>query len=116
MNEFGHARSGSTIDDLVRSRTMDVQNDLFQAFLACRTTLEDLSDRAAALGQHLSGSVIAAHLTGTTALPDGPHNVLADAINARLGELSLPPTAPYQDALRRDETARAASRATQHTP
>ena len=98
MNESSHARSGSAIDSIFVDPAVNFRNDLFQAFLACRTTLDDLSDRAAALGHDLSGSVIAAHLTGRTALPDGTHNVLADIINARLGELSLPPTAPYKDA------------------
>lgn len=69
---------------------------LFPAFLACRTTLENLSDRTAALGENVSGSLIAAHLTGKSPVSDVKHNAVADAINARLGELSLPSSAPYR--------------------
>ena len=77
-------------------RAIDLQDDLFEAFVACRTTLDDLSDRAAALGHDLPGAVIAAHLTGKDPVSDAKHNALADAINKRLAELSLPPSAPYQ--------------------
>ena len=69
---------------------------LFAAFLACRTTLEDLSDRTAALGERVTGSLIAAHLTGKSPVSDDKHNAVADAINARLGELSLPAAASYR--------------------
>ena len=68
---------------------------LFEAFVACRTTLDDLSNRAAALGEELSGPVIAAHLTGQCCISAQKHNVVAAVINARLGELSLPAAAPY---------------------
>ena len=63
---------------------------MFAAFVACRTTLDDLSGRAAALGEDVSGAVIAAHLTGKSDVSDAKHNVMADAINARLAELSMP--------------------------
>jgi hypothetical protein len=69
---------------------------MFPAFLACRTTLENLSDRTAALGENVSGSLIAAHLTGRSPVSDVTHNAVADAINARLGELSLPAAASYR--------------------
>jgi hypothetical protein len=53
--------------------------------------------RAALLGENLSGRVIAAYLTGHSRISDQRHDVLAAAINARLGELSLPAAAPYTD-------------------
>ena len=68
---------------------------LFEAFIRCRTTLDDLSNRAAALGEDLSAPVIAAHLTGKSCLSAQQHNVLVAAINARLQELSLPGSARY---------------------
>ena len=68
---------------------------LFEAFVACRTTLDDLSSRAAALGEDLSSPVIAAYLTGKRSVSAHKHDVVAAAINARLGELSLPAAAPY---------------------
>lgn len=69
---------------------------MFAAFVACRTTLDDLSDRTAALGEDVAGSVIAAHLTGRSSVSDAKHNIVAEAINVRLGELSLPAAAPYR--------------------
>lgn len=63
---------------------------MLAAFVACRTTLDDLSGRAAALGEAVSGAVIASHLTGKSDVSDAKHNAVADAINARLSELSLP--------------------------
>jgi hypothetical protein len=68
---------------------------LFEAFIACRTTLDDLSSRAAAVGEDISGPVIAAHLTGRSCISGHKHNVIAAVINARLGELSMPAAAPY---------------------
>jgi hypothetical protein len=68
---------------------------LFEAFIRCRTTLDDLSNRAAALGEDLSAPVIAAHLTGKSCLSAQQHNVLVGAINARLDELSLPESGHY---------------------
>jgi hypothetical protein len=68
---------------------------LFEAFVACRTTLDDLSNRVAALGEDLSGPVIAAHLTEQCCISAQKHNVVAAVINARLSELSLPAAAPY---------------------
>jgi hypothetical protein len=50
---------------------------LFEAFVACRTTLDDLSTRVAALGEDLSGPVIAAHLTGQCCISAQKHNVIA---------------------------------------
>mgnify|MGYP001025587905 FL=1 len=66
---------------------------LFEAFITCRTTLDDLSYRAAALGADLSAPVIAAHLTGKSCISAQKHNVLVAAVNARLAELSLPASA-----------------------
>jgi hypothetical protein len=81
------------------SKTDEIDNEdllrLFEAFVACRTTLDDLSNRAAALGEDLSGPVIAAHLTGQRCISAQKHNVVAAVINARLSELSLPAAAPY---------------------
>ena len=71
----------------------DALERLFEAFIACRTTLDDLSDRAATLGADLSAPVIAAHLTGQSCVSAQKHNVLVTAINARLAELSLPTAA-----------------------
>ena len=68
---------------------------LFEAFVECRTTLDDLSNRAAAMGEDISGPVIAAHLTGRSCVSGHKHNVVAAAINARLGELSMPAAARY---------------------
>jgi hypothetical protein len=68
---------------------------LFEAFIRCRTTFDDLSNRAAGLGENLSAPVIAAHLTGKFCLSAQQHNVLVAAINARLNELSLPGSARY---------------------
>ena len=73
----------------------DALKRLFEAFIACRTTLDDLSSRAAAMGEDISGPVIAAHLTGRSCVSGHKHNVVAAAINARLGELSMPAAAPY---------------------
>jgi hypothetical protein len=47
------------------------------------------------MGEDLSGPIIAAHLTGTSCMSAQRHNVVADAINARLAELSKPAAAPY---------------------
>ena len=86
---------------LVRSRdqTDEIGSEalklLFEAFVRCRTTLDDLSNRAAALGEDLSAPVIAAHLTGKSCLSAQKHSVLVAAINARLDELSLPESAHY---------------------
>jgi hypothetical protein len=66
---------------------------LFEAFIACRTTLDDLSDRAVALGADISGPLIAAHLTGKSRISAQKHDVLVTAINTRLAELSLPAAA-----------------------
>ena len=66
---------------------------LFEAFITCRTTLDDLSDRAAALGAEISAPVIAAHLTGRSCISAQKHDVLVTAINTRLAELSLPAAA-----------------------
>jgi hypothetical protein len=105
-NQKDHPRAGSNpaIGYAVQHRAIDLQKDLFDAFLACRTTLEDLSDRTAALGQNLKSAVIAAHLTGKTAVSDAKHNALAEAINKRLGELSLPPVAPFKDTTRKQQS------------
>jgi hypothetical protein len=73
----------------------DALNRLFETFITCRTTLDDLSERAAALGADLSAPVIAAHLTGKSCVSAQQHNVLVSAINARLAELSLPTAARY---------------------
>ena len=73
----------------------EARERLFEAFVACRTTLDDLSSRAAALGEDLSSPVIAAHLTGKRCVSAHKHDVVAAAINARLRELSLPAAAPY---------------------
>jgi hypothetical protein len=83
--------SGSKADEIGSEALMR----LFEAFVACRTTLDDLSNRAAALGEDLSGPVIAAHLTGKCCISAQKHNVVAALINARLCELSLPAAAPY---------------------
>jgi hypothetical protein len=67
------------------------------AFIACRTTLDDLALRVAAHGRGLSASGIAGYLTGRTRLRESEHNLIAEAINARLAELSRPPrTFPYR--------------------
>jgi hypothetical protein len=68
---------------------------LFEAFITCRTTLDDLSCRAAALGADLSPPVIAAHLTGKSCISAQKHNVLVTAVDARLAELSLPASARH---------------------
>jgi hypothetical protein len=68
---------------------------LFEAFIACQTTLDDLSDRAATLGADLSAPVIAAHLTGKSCISAQKHDVLVTAVNARLAELSLPASARH---------------------
>lgn len=64
------------------------------AFVACRTTLEDLSERAAAQGTVVSAATIAAHLTGQAELSQQSQDAIANAINARLAELAKAPTAP----------------------
>src|SRR5512133_1699616 len=84
-------RSGSKTDE-VDSEALE---RLFEAFIACRTTLDDLSSRAATMGEDLSSPIIAAHLTGTSCMSAQRHNVVAAAINARLAELSKPAVAPY---------------------
>lgn len=84
----GSSRNTDEIDS-------EALNRLFEAFVACRTTLDDLSSRAAAMGEDISGPVIAAHLTGKSCVSGRKHNVVAAVINARLGELSMPAAAPY---------------------
>jgi hypothetical protein len=86
----GSARNTDEIDS-------EALNRLFEAFVACKATLDDLSSRAAAMGEDISGPVIAAHLTGKSCISGQKHNVVAAAINARLGELSMPAAAPYTD-------------------
>jgi hypothetical protein len=81
-----------TQPDEISSEALEL---LFEAFIRCRTTLDDLSSRADALGEDLSAPVIAAHLTGRSCLSAQQHNVLVSAINARLHELSLPGSAHY---------------------
>jgi hypothetical protein len=83
---------GATTDEF----SSEALKRLFDAFIACRTTFDDLSSRATALGENISGPVIAAYLTGKSRISDLKHNVVAAAINARLGELSLPAAAPYR--------------------
>ena len=83
--------SGSTTDQIDN----EALERLFEAFIACRTTLDDLSSRTATMGEDLSGPIIAAHLTGTYCMSGQRHNVVAAAINARLAELSKPAAAPY---------------------
>jgi len=83
---------------------------LFEAFIACRTTLDDLSDRAATLGADLSAPVIAAHLTGKSCISAQKHDVLVTAVNARLAELSLPASARHPSD-RRDPRGREPHRA-----
>ena len=78
---------------------------LFEAFIRCRTTLDDLSNRASALGENLSAPVIAAHLTGKSCLSAQQHNVIVAAINARLHELSLPGSARYTYKFQRPRSA-----------
>lgn len=73
----------------------DALERLFEAFIACRTTLDNLSDRAATLGADLSPPVIAAHLTGKSCISAQKHDVLVAAVNARLAELSLPASARH---------------------
>jgi hypothetical protein len=78
------------VSSLVRSgdKTHEIGSEdllrLFEALVACRTTLDDLSNRAAALGEDLSGPVIAAHLTGHSCISAQKHNAVAAVINARL--------------------------------
>ena len=83
--------SGSTTDRI----DSEALERLFEAFIACRTTLDDLSDRAATLGADLSAPVIAAHLTGKSCISAQKHDVLVTAVNARLAELSLPASARH---------------------
>ena len=66
---------------------------LFEAFITCRTTLDDLSYRAAALGADHRAPVIAAHLTGKSCNTAQKHKVHFTAVNARVAELSLPASA-----------------------
>jgi hypothetical protein len=67
------------------------------AFVACRTTLEDLCLRLAVRGRDFSVASIAAYLTGRTRLGEREHHLIAKAINARLAELSRPSrTFPYR--------------------
>ena len=91
------ARSDSLSHPMLTAPSVAEGESMFAAFVACRTTLEDLSDRTAALGEDVRGSVIAAHLTGRSSVSDAEHNIVAEAINVRLGELSLPAAAPYRD-------------------
>jgi hypothetical protein len=90
-------RFGSKTDEI---DSEDLER-LFEAFVACRTTLDDLSNRAAALGEDLSGPVIAAHLTGQCCISAQKHNVVAAVINVRLSELSRPAAAPYTNRYRK---------------
>jgi len=72
------------------------RHSLFEAFLASRITLEDLSLRAEALGEELRVATIASYLTGHTSMSDARHDVVAQVINARLRELELPAAVPYR--------------------
>ena len=89
--------SGNETDEI----SSEALERLFEAFVACRTTLDDLSSRAAALGEDLSSPVIAAHLTGQCCISAQKHNVVAAVINVRLSELSLPAAAPYTNRYRK---------------
>jgi len=91
------ARSDSPLHPPLTAPSVPEGESMFAAFVACRTTLDDLSDRTAALGEDVRGSVIAAHLTGRSSVSDAEHNIVAEAINVRLGELSLPAAAPYRE-------------------
>jgi hypothetical protein len=91
MDSLALLGSGSTTDQI----DSEALERLFDAFIACRITLDDLSSRAATMGEDLSGPIIAAHLTGTSCMSAQRHNVVAAAINARLAELSKPAAAPY---------------------
>ena len=74
----------------------DQHQRLFAIFLSCRTTLEDLSRRTKTFGGGLSVALLANYLVGRSTVSAATHNVVADAINARLRELSKPPDAPYR--------------------
>jgi hypothetical protein len=63
---------------------------LFEAFIASRTTLDDLSKRIDALGVNLSSATVAALLTGRRAFSAPDRSVVVAAINARLAELAMP--------------------------
>lgn len=69
---------------------------LFAMFLSCRTTFEDLSRRTKTFGSGLSVALLANYLIGRSTVSAATHNVMADAINARLRELSKPADAPYR--------------------
>jgi len=84
-------RSGTKTDEI----GSEALTRLFEAFIRCKTTLDDLSNRAAELCEDLGAPVIAGYLTGKSFISAQEHNVLAAAINARLTELSLPAVAPY---------------------
>ena len=69
---------------------------LFEAFIVCRTTLDDLSLRVAERGHDLSVAMIAGYLTGKRSLSAARHNQVADAINSRLLELEMKAEALYR--------------------
>lgn len=93
MNDYRNswmASSGESAPGRVSPGAVEDGQGMFAAFVACRTTLDDLSGRAAARGEVISGAAIAAIVTGRCDVSDATHNAVADAINARLAELSLP--------------------------
>ena len=72
----------------MKDRPTATSPSLLESFIACRTTLDDLQQRIAALGRSLPICDIASHLTGKNQFPNATHNTVADAINQRLAELS----------------------------
>jgi hypothetical protein len=60
------------------------------SFVACRTTLDDLQRRMAALGEQFRIGDIAAHLTGKAQFSDAFHAAVIAAMEQRLNELASP--------------------------
>ncbi len=72
----------------------DVQERFRRAFESTGLTIADLWLRYFAYGGVASRFELDAYLNGALALPPLQHDIVAQAINERLGEIA-PPRAPY---------------------
>ena len=78
---------------ILAPQALHVRRSRMDVFIASRTTLDDLSRRLADHGTFVAPGAIAAYLTGRTGLAADQEDEVAEAINARLRELGMPPTA-----------------------
>ena len=75
----------------------DDRDALARAFAASGLRVEELWLAYFALGGSAGRYEVEAYLSGLMRMTAHEHNVLAQAVNERLAELSPPPRAPYRD-------------------